>query len=71
MVAVPDVGEHSGNPEICRRKGYMRKNTSKKLTCIALSLLMLVSILPLTVMAEETETSGGKLALQEISEVNR
>lgn len=68
MVAVPDVGEHLGDPEICRRKGYMRKNTSKKLICLALSLLMLVSILPLTVMAEETETSGGKSTLQEISD---
>ena len=48
----------------------MRKTTSKRLTCLALSLLMFASTLPAAVLAAEevAETTPQKTTLQEISE---
>ncbi len=49
----------------------MRKNTSKKLICLVLSVLMLVSVFPSVVLAAETKTDTGKTessGLKEISE---
>lgn len=47
----------------------MRKTTSKKLTCLALSLLMFATALPTAVFAaEEEEAAPQKTTLQEISE---
>ena len=50
----------------------MRKTQSKKLTCLVLSFLMLLSVLPMTVYAageeEEAPAQSGRTTLQEISE---
>ena len=46
----------------------MRKTTSKKLTCLVLSLLMCASALPMTVLAAEEQAATQKTTLQEISE---